>query len=398
MRSSGVCLARSARSSIGHLALFVVTAFLLVSAGLAVEPPAPPQTAEQGEQKAAPHPVEVLGRYRFKGLPSRALDIRWAAKDSIFVLTREHGVSEHRLEPGLPRVRRVLPGQVDDQRFVGMLRLAVSDSTVLEANTAGMIVWTARDPSRSEGRAQVGFRETGLMSDVDLTGDELLLFGVPALPYKGTEQDLLRYHLWTSRVEDERLAEFEPFFEDPGIQDKQEGARRDDFLGGTTGSLRYTADGDAFVYPGYRDEVWHLSAAGRLKKVWHLAEFGFESGRESADKAAREGLSKGPTTFKFSDWQAKSPLSVDDVLALGKSPCLVVRRPVNGAESWYLVVLDGDEVRSFSLPLARRWPMARLQADAEKKGGIVILEGDRSSRENSAPDDQEVLVVSLPPG
>ena len=93
----------------------------------------------------------------------------------------------------------------------------------------------------------------------------------------------------------------------------------------------------------------------------------------------------------------REAVSVDEVFVYGKgTPALVVRDFQEGKPVWDLVLLDGDEVRRYRVPLVSPTASAYVKADVNENGEIVVLVGDRGFRMQETLEDEQVVVLALP--
>ncbi len=331
--------------------------------------------------------VTVEKRFAYDPKTSAALDVRWAGRDSIYLLRHRDGVTENRLTPGLPWIRSVLPGGNQIAKVQGQTSMALSRDVIASASVSSQFVWAKIPTSGSTTDAQIRRHDVSV-SDFDFVGDDILLLG-----YAGYGDGMGGTFLWTGSLESN-----EDLQTSPGLEKASSGAeveRRGTFMGYLAGSLRALPNGDRVVFPGYDNEVRLVSSAGKEKAHWDLAQFGVAPGEKLTGVFTTDQKRfHGQATAFVQEWLSASSI-VDDVLFVGKTPALIVRESNRAGSRWLLVLLETDRPRVFSIPVGPATGDARLRADGNQDGDIVILVGRRQSNSQSV-EKQEVLVVSVP--
>lgn len=346
--------------------------------------------SEPGDNREDPPTLEVLARYPIREAGAPADDVRWAGRESVYLLYPEKGVFEHELKEGLPIVRQVLPGRAQEAGLAPLKSLAVSGDKVLAASMSRTIHWTL-DTDLGGMSAEVFSGRPGSIADVDLRGDSLALLGFPPYP-EGTKMQG-DAPVWGGSL-DEHLDDLEPLYRE---KDAPRGSsRRADlqfFIWAHAGSIRFMPKGDLLVFVGNRPTLLRLSSAGAVRREWDLIEIGVFS--ESI--RAPEAKTPGEMRARHQAW-LESGTVVDDVLVLGAStPALVVRRRVDEEVLHQLAVIEGDAVTWYTLPVQRQERRIRLVADISSRGELAVLTTDRGGADGSGwLGGQEILIVRAP--
>jgi hypothetical protein len=338
--------------------------------------------------EAAPPSLRLVAHYAVSGKPSAPTDVRWAGDDSVYLVRYEDGVAEVSLAPGLPLVRKLVPGR-------GMGKLA--NYFLHVAASGGTLVFAARDrdlgwrPIQTPPDLNVLYerRRAAITLGLDLQGDRLLLLGCGYEEGLGDKYD-----------EAGGLAGFGKLTSDfrelkPLVLDSEGRHAPHLSLCGVldSGAGRFLPDGSMLVVPGVQPGAFLFNAEGSLIRSWSDADLGVDylcagvtmemniKVFDAKDSASR-------------DWR-DSHRVIDAVLPLAQGPAVVVRSVAEGRPTWQLKVLGSHGITTYAIPVPGAGPHDRLKADA-RGGRIVLLRRE----ENLSLDDQaspgELLVMELP--
>ncbi|MFN7940926.1 MAG: hypothetical protein U0X73_04965 [Thermoanaerobaculia bacterium] len=327
--------------------------------------------------------MEVIARYTFKGLPSAAMDLRWASKDTVYIVRVDDGVATHRLEPGLPEDRLIIPGRNRESHVPMLIQMAVSSDGVIAASGARLVEASSRD-SVDGIDAHVSGAGPASIGAIDILGSDVVLYGTPT-------QELWKNHpdaiLWKGKLKESQDA-FSPL-----LEETRQGAAQDRtrFLAanGRLGALRFLTNGDLIFSPGYVPVVERVSAAGKVTATWDLSNLGVKA----LNPPLHEGELVDPQGLE--DLAVHSQV-VDSLVPLGKSPGVVVKTLREGEREWDLVLPGGDEPEVFRIPVELGRDVTRVVGDWRKGGDLVFLTSFRRPPREGDAGPQEILLCRLP--
>jgi hypothetical protein len=352
-----------------------VRLILLLSLALAL-PAAGNDAAGHDADKEAPRLLEVEHRF---ALPDGAVvhDVRWASDDTVYVADYYRGVYEVELEEGLPETRAITPPSARMGVRGGAFHLAVADGDLL---LASIINLASRPIDAAPEVLEAGAlkRQRGYFQDIDLSGDEIVILGIPDLPTYKQERGCF---VWRGELS-EQLDEWACLLGSEEVAEDYGVLRRSEYA---VGSLRFLPRGGFVAVPNFLPEVVLFSPSGSVKRRWTTEEiFGL---RDQPDWEAGTMVE---------EWESLLAVRtvIDEVLPLRRGPGLLVRTPTSGAAEWRLGVLE-DDVRWYGVPVAPHGS-ARLRGDVDEKGRIVVVTVPRSMHEAAAISSAELLVLRLP--
>lgn len=323
--------------------------------------------------------LELVTTFEVQSLGGESpLDIRWASEESVLLLFVRQGVSEHALEEGVPRRRSRIPRNAHPERVRGLTTLAFSSGTTVAASQSSQLVLHREGPVA--GALDVELRDppggNGKIADLDLDGDELVLYGVPSRPERGEAVP----SLWRASL-DRGLRELalEPLSDweerlgrAPGDRPKWEALRTH------AASLRLSSRGEILLYTGSGGRLYLLEEHGKEVSSWSLAELlpGEDPVRSVSERLEAQGETSSLASVR-SAWRADGVTNVDDVLFVGRRPAAVIRRVREGRAEWSLAMLRPEGAEVYQVPTPSSRTGARLRADFSKATGIVFLLSDR---------------------
>jgi hypothetical protein len=335
-------------------------------------------TSPKETPSVAPPRLVVLGRY---AVPSEMspTDLRWASKDSIYLADANEGVSELRLQPGLPVIRKAT-GTAKEMGSVGIVHLATSSETMVFSHVGVFLGWQPIDASASGSRPKRK-EKSGHYQDVDVRGDEVILLGFPDLKtYMDRPAGSGAGLIWKSSLSD-GLKTWELIYTSDAVARK--GGTLSNWL--FLGSIRFLKDGKFVVAPNFEPGVLLFNASGSLRRTWTPEEIWGEGGSaEVPDQDSRKLKSV-----------AASRHLIEEVLPLAEGPAIVVRDSGGSGTRWRLGVL-GDEIAWYDIPVSGVDRIARLRGDVDEHGRIVLVGAQRELYEEARLSKSEVIVLSLP--
>jgi hypothetical protein len=352
------------------VAIIVLTAILAPWAGLLAQ-------ATGGEAAA---PLELVARLE---VPQETVgsitDVRWAGSDSIYLAVHDR-ISEVRLTPGLPEIRR-LAQLTPETRMRRIRHLAVSPQWIV-VSSLGRIAW--RSVGGTEWNVKSG--EPGFIHEIDVRGDELIILGSPdATNYDRAPGGIV----WRADLSG-GLTRWNVVYQDSRVADDFEVIRVEHALG----SIRYLSDEEVLVAPTFIPGALLLSPSGKLRRGWRAEELERGS-RHQGESRVREWWTGG--ALAPAEWHRflAAHQTIEEVLALPEGPGVVVREPSANGVRYRLGVL-GPKVRWYDIPVGDLSSAAQLRGDVDAHGRIVLAGVMRSAAEVARVSVSEVLVLRLP--
>jgi hypothetical protein len=321
--------------------------------------------------------------------PSTAMNVRWASDHSVYVARVMHGVSELALDPGLTKLREVVPepGKMG-QRFIDFERLATSpDYLAVSAIGADFAYRPLGQPS--DGTFQITKLRLAWVHAFDLSGNRLLLLGDP-VPL-GSPRPAHGEVGWIGPLSDNPMRDLKPFLYDVA------GSPAMSLINCWTlslGAARFLADGSFMLVPGFQPGVHLYSAEGRLLRTWDNAAVGLDAPDcASMTRADNERFAGSyPARFEFLNQHRV----LEDILPLPQGPGLLIRYVAEGRLHWELKILQsGDRVLTFQIPVAGRLPFDRLHGDV-RGDRLVLLQTWHGFERGTPPREGRIFLAQLP--
>jgi hypothetical protein len=155
------------------------------------------------------------------------------------------------------------------------------------------------------------------------------------------------------------------------------------------GAVRFTPDGALIVVPGVEPGVFLYDSNRRLQRTWRTDTLGF------ADRCPFDDDSAAPI-LESPDIRAawwNDNVVLDELLALGHDPALILRKWDGRKVTWDLVRLfpDRDPVR-IPLPVSSTSRFAHLRADL-RGDELLILLSSYSPAEQAPPPEPRVIIA-----
>ncbi len=340
-----------------------------------------------GAAEAEPPSLRVLASYPVAGEPSGPVDIRWAGDSTVYLARYLDGVAETALGEKIAEGRRPVPSP----RVLGgfgknhyYARLAASSEYLVFASPGMHLAWRPAG-KQADGEVEFHHKRIGVIDDLDLFGDKLLLLGGPnTVDGRFTSEEGVA---WIGTLSS-GLNDLKPLLFDP----LGPGAPLLSRCGGyTLGAARFLPDGSFVVVPGFQPGIHLFNSEGRLVRAWSTDEIGLNT-----DCTAKNGLAELQTVReKRTEWVNRHRV-LEEILALPEGPGFVVRSlGDDGQVRWDLKVLSPKGVRTFRIPVAGAGPSDRLRGDV-RNGKIVLLLFDSMPPMPEYRSPGRILVAELP--
>ena len=333
--------------------------------------------------------LRVLSTFEVAGEPSTVMDVRWAGDRSVYLARRDDGVDEVRLEAGLPRIRQLVPNRMilDIRSYKSFSRLAASDGYLAFSGLAGTLAWRPL-ARRSDGTVRFERKPMGVIEDLDLAGDRLLVLG--ALPQHPFAPDGAVAFLGSTREDGGQ--ELRPVLFDPaGAGAPHLG----NCITAALGAVRFLPGGTFFILPGFQPGAYLFSRDGVEIRRWNTALLGLdadeECGRMNWEVRGRVLLNHPEERTR---WLARHRV-VDEVLPLPAGPGVVVRSVAAGQVHWELDVLEAQGIKTYEVPIEGATIYSRLRGDY-RNGKILLALVDDSFRPGSETAPSRLAVMELP--
>lgn len=347
-----------------------------------------PAATSASEHPALPA-LHVLATYGVAGDPSRATDVRWAGDRSVYLARLYDGVDEVSLEAGLPRIRQLVPNRMilDAKTYKSFSTLAASEGFLAFAGLADFVTWRSL-ARRSDGTVRFDQKPMGIVEDLDVAGDRLLVLG--ALPEHPFSPDGAVAFLGSAREDGQQA--FRPVLFDPAGK----GAPHlGNCISAALGAVRFLPDGSFFIVPGFQPGAHLFNREGVEVRAWNTSLLGLDA---DADCASMTWETRNQTLLHHPEnrtrWLGRHRV-VDEVLPLPAGPGLIIRSVAAGQVHWELDVLEAQGIKSYEIPVARSTVYDRLRGDY-RGGKIVFAVVDDSFRPGSTKAASQLVIMELP--
>lgn len=292
-----------------------------------------------------------------------AFDVRWSGDDSLLVASGRDGLFEIALAGGEPA-----PVSVAGSQSLGYAsRVALSETYMAAAASFGPLAW------RPRGAAGAWRQDApmGVVVDLDVAGDEVLLLGARRETVAGHERPQWAPDggiLFAGRFENGRLGPLTPrLTARSGPAGKAIEMARCHVL--ELGGLRFLSGGRYVVVPGVQPGILMYDPQGRLLHAWGTTSIGMADDCDLDDADADAVAADLRTRIDW--WQRHTVL--DDVVPWGDWFALVLRTPTRSGARWHLVPFDESGPQAaLPLPVDAATPGIHLRADA-RRGRLALL-------------------------
>jgi hypothetical protein len=348
-------------------------------------------TASRADRGAS---LEILWTKTLSTQLSPPTEVRWAGGRSVYLSRVLDGIAELDL-PGLAVRRLVIPDSKAVKGFPGFTSFGASGKNVVAAAPFNDLIVRSLDRQFDNGTHFLRHR-AGVTDALDLSGDRLLLLGLPAVEVQSVRNGFgpTGAIAWLGSVQGLWEAEgLHPLLKDiagPGVRSF------DNCSSIPLGAARFLADGTALVVPGVQPGIHLFSSSGRLLRTWDSQALGIDG----IDCAALDPHRAHHDILRLPGTRAdflNAHRVVDEILPLPEGPGLVIRYVDGGKVHWLLKVLQsGSRVLTYEIPLTGDLPFERLTGDVRNEQIVLLVSG--REREVDRPQIPARLVLARVPG
>lgn len=339
----------------------VLSALLCGAIACAVAPVAPPASSEVVAPIERTLPIEL------------ATDIRWAGESHVVITDRRKGPARVALadagaqpewEAGWPAVTE--PGS-------HYIHYAASAQYAVAADLAFGLRWREQRANAPAAQDIIEY-----IADVDVRGDQVLVTGLRRNIGGELGADGSTAWVGTLRPGEVTLRPLLPFRSMSHIVN---------CAGFGLAAARFLANGGFVVAPGAEPGVYVYDANQRLQRTWDTKALGVDIDCNLAPEQ-RALLSTDPDARQA--WLNRRRI-IDEIVAIGDVPYLIVRAHDGAATRWELVELRGEQHVVHPLPFTSSSPSAHVAADAHA-GRIAFLIHDRAAGREGAAAPRLVIL------
>jgi len=332
--------------------------------------------------EASPPTLSLLSERPLPDRLAEPRDVRWLGEDSLLLSTQPDGLVRVSLA-GRGWDREVLiPASSGLHGIWRAQEVARSISHVATSAPVFSLAWRPRNGDR-----QPTVHPFAAVVDFDLWRDRILILG-------GRRDDAGTWCpegaiAWRGRLGGGLLDSLHSvYFSRDGEQAQNMG--RCGVLG--LGAVRFLDDGSFVVAPGVEEGVYLYNPDGELvTPIWDSDPAGFFTGCPLSDEEARRLHADERRRYQ---WLDRRPL-LEDIVALGDDPALVVRTVLSGTTRWELVVLRRDgEMDRFSLPFSSTRSFAHVRGDVRDEQMVFVMFGGMDYEDPDA--ERKLLFVEAP--
>jgi hypothetical protein len=321
-------------------------------------------------------PVRIISDRPLSGDATRALDVRWAPNDSLYVASYSSGVLQVAADSGVSRrVAFAEPGK----RCPSCAILGVSPTHIVTSFPVHQVAWKATD------KPQIHNYMFDAVVDLDVHEDRVLMLGSRIEDKKWAPDGAIAWMGSLSRG----LRDLRP------VLYSSRGAKgmtiaRCGFL--EPGAVRFFADGSYVVVPGVEPDIYLYEKSGKLAHTWQTGKLGFLD-RCDLPEAQVQALSADPE--QRARWRSKRTM-VDDVLPTPAGPALILHRVQEGVAHWSMLILQRDRPpRRIELPFSARSDVASLRADIRGNRIAFLIRTFGEWRPNAKPVPARLIIAEL---
>ncbi len=352
----------------------------------------PPRLAHSAEAAHDAIPaLHVLQSYEISGQPSTATDVRWASDETVYLARIHDGVTELRLENGLPQVRQVVPSReaLGVGTYRAFSRLAASKDFLAWGQWAGLVAWRPLAPS-VDHKVRFDWKAMAFAEDVDLAGDRLLVLGGRTADDAAETFSPDGAVAFLGSAQGDNLQTFKPVLFDPA------GPGAPHLLNCGTfdlGGARFLPGGSFFILPGFQTGAHLFDATGRLVHTWNTALLGLDADGDCASSAM---IIMRNDHEQRMQWLNRHRI-VDSVLALPPGPAVLIRSVNAGKVHWELDLLGSGGIETYAIPAVSRSGRERVRADY-RNGKLVLLLTEDNLRFQTEKMASRLMVLAFTPG
>jgi hypothetical protein len=309
-------------------------------------------------------PLHVLWDQALQSNPSPAMDVRWASDRTVYVAWLNHGVSELALDGNFTALRNLFPDAAGKwkSRYLPFENLAVSKDYVVASsrfNTLGF-----RPSQGRKGRVVITKVAVGIVEDLDLSGNRLLLLGNPEMKTTPTGGVA-----WLGPLTAHPATDLTPILIDAGGAHTPSLVNCSDLA---LGGVRFLPGGTFIVVPGFQPGAHLFDPSGRLLHTWDTKALGLDADAGCA-AITTEQLNRFGTSAAARFAYINQHRVVDAVLPLAQGPGLLIRSVVDAEVRWQLVVLQSGATIAYDVPFTGTLPYDRLRGDVHGNRIALLL-------------------------
>ncbi len=307
----------------------------------------------------------------------KAIDVRWAGAESVFLAVLPTGGVEYSLDPVNRDYRLATPAGFGEGGIGLTGRVAASEDYLAVASGMFLLGWKTRGGEvRLDGRKSFEGIE-----DIDVFENRLATLGIR----RGEDGRMAPDGAiaWVGSL-DAGLADLKPvLFSTAGP-----GARPMDHCATfEIGAVRFQRDGTLVVVPGAEPGVFLYDPAGKLLHTWETEPLGLD---------VRCGFDDDQLQLLAANFLARWSWlnqfrTVEDVLPLAQGPGLVIRQVTDSGTRWDLTILRRNEpALTMPLPVTTPSTTAHLRGDVRGEKVLLLLYDSASSLRPGPKQDAAV--------
>lgn len=329
----------------------VLLCTILVSAGLTVYP------VPAFAQVAARSPLRITSERALPESLRKAIDVRWATDQSVFLALLTQGVAQAPVQENGPAQTEMIPGMYRPGGFWLSSRLAASPLYLVASAPGRSLTWK----SLATGERIEDYYE--FVVDLDVTGDRILLLGA-VKDEKGTFSPDGAI-AWVGTI-GKKLSGMKPLLYDAAGRGAPNLNACATF---EMGAVRFLPNGSFIVVPGAQPGAHLFNSGGKLIRTWDTGLLGIDTdchglrGQQMQQMAVDYG--------KRAAW-LNQRRTLEDILPLPEGPGLIVRKAGPGKKvSWELIVLGSGQPFRHTIPIVSQSELDHLKGDV--RGDRIVF-------------------------
>jgi hypothetical protein len=291
--------------------------------------------------------VQILSDQPLPPALNRALDIRWAGDDSVYLARGREGTVQASVNSLGGQIRDVIPGVAKTGGFWASHRLAGSARYLVVAAPFGALTW---QPVTGGPRKELGLD----VMDMDLHQDRLVVLGARRDNQGRWAPD--GAIAWLGSL-DQGLRDLKPVLFDSRGAGAPNLAACGFF---ELGAVRFLEDGSFLVLPGVQPGAFLYGPTGKLLRTWDTGTLDIDTDcSDLSVEQARQLQEPGARVVWLNQRR-----TVDDIFPLPEGPALLVKSVSGGQTRWEMQVLQRQGgVSTYPLPITYSGFHGVLHAD-----------------------------------
>jgi hypothetical protein len=317
-------------------------------------------TAPLAPSRSGSPPLTILWDQELLSDPSPAMDVRWATAQSVYIAWFRHGVTQLALDGNFTALHELFPGATTQSP--GFDVLAVSQQYIVASSRWTLLAFRS-PPQERGGNFVITTVPVGLVQDIDLSGNRLLLLGAP----EPVGQPLSGGVAWLGPLTDHPMTDLKPILYDiSGVKTTNLGHCSRFIIG----AARFLPDGSFVVVPGFQPGAHLFDSAGQLLRTWDTKALGVDGDAGCSSMTDEQHYELGVSS-KARGAYINQHRVVDGILPLARGPGLIVRSVAEGKVHWQIVVLQAAGTVTYDVPFTGSLPYDRLRGDVQ--GNRIVL-------------------------